>query len=435
MNQRDRTDRLRDRRSPSSSILPVTLIAVSLGIHACNAVPSTDGDSPMDTPGLTEAVELLLLANDAVPDGLNSFGEAVGERTIVLLGENGHGVGEFSTTKVELVKYLHEHLGFNILAFESGFHECREANELLDQRPALQSLRNCLIVQLHHQELEPLFEYAVAVRDSHNPLTIAGTDFQAQSFSTRTRPGFLRNALRTHAPGIADEVAVADSTIIELSFQSQDSLRAWVRVHGRRAKVLYDSGAVVTAGDTSWAFEAGSEFMRRQLHRVAAESYDLNTPPIYYEIRDKWMARTIARLAEADSGRNKIVVWLHNDHARYGNWQSGSLRVRATGQFLRERYSDRVFSVGLFAVRGTYADNFRRERQWAEPPPGSLELAVRQAGFTVSFLRLSNPRNAQVSEWAQSKHPYVRAGSVRDMIPGLEFDAIIVLDSISSASY
>lgn len=41
------------------------------------------------------------------------------EKRIVALGENLHGVKEYNSTKLELIKYLHEELGFNVLAIES----------------------------------------------------------------------------------------------------------------------------------------------------------------------------------------------------------------------------------------------------------------------------------------------------------------------------
>jgi erythromycin esterase len=55
---------------------------------------------------------------------LAPLADFVGNRRIVLLGESGHGVAEFNHLKVRLVKYLHEELGFDVVAFESSFYEC-----------------------------------------------------------------------------------------------------------------------------------------------------------------------------------------------------------------------------------------------------------------------------------------------------------------------
>ena len=46
--------------------------------------------------------------------------KAIGNRRIVALGESTHGSGTYYHLKSELVKYLHQEMGFEVLAMESG---------------------------------------------------------------------------------------------------------------------------------------------------------------------------------------------------------------------------------------------------------------------------------------------------------------------------
>ena len=59
---------------------------------------------------------------------LRFFKDVIGERRLVQLGESGHGVGQFDSAKVRLIKFFHEQMGFDVIAFESSIYECFAAN-------------------------------------------------------------------------------------------------------------------------------------------------------------------------------------------------------------------------------------------------------------------------------------------------------------------
>lgn len=345
-------------------------------------------------------------------------------------------MSQFTTWKVRFVRYLHEHLGFDVVAFESGFHECREAEERATSGEPRAVLQRCLIVQLHHTELLPLFEYSRSTRQTQRPLRIAGTDFQIQSFATRTRPRWYRGALQAAGFPLADTLATLDSVLIERTFQPVDTWRAWLRDHATSLKALYDSAAAFASGDLQWSLLGASELMRRELLRLDALARNQDPPASVYEARDQWMARSIERAAGGSpGGPRKVVVWLHNDHARYGGWEVGSTTVGSAGQFLRERHGDDVFSIGLIAGSGAFADNFRRVREIAPPDSIGLEAVFSQAGHRIGWLLLNAPRDPSLSRWATTMHTYSRGDVRRQMQPAREFDALVYFDSVSPATY
>lgn len=395
-------------------------------VLVCLALMPTAARAAQDVSAVVQAVE---------PFEVAAVARAIGDRRIVLLGENGHGVAEFSAAKTALVRYLHEHLGFDVVAFESGFHECRQASERIATQLVRASFRDCLIYQLEHEDIEPLIAYARATRGTARPLAVAGIDLQVQGAATRTRPGLLRAALRESAPELADSIAVLDSIMIERARVSPDSMREWIREHGRTMRTLYDSGAVLTTGDTSWTFQTAAALIRRELHRVAALAFGLQPPSDVYAIRDEWMARTIAHLAGPDERGRKVVVWLHNDHARYGAWHAGPLRIRAAGQLVRDEFPGEVYSIGFLMGGGTFADNSRRARTVPDPPAGSIEWTLRRAGFPVALLRLDASAHREVRDWADAEHAYLRGNDVHRMRPGREFDALLYFDTVSPPRY
>ena len=123
------------------------------------------------------------LEGDTFAD-LQFFKTVLKDRRIVQLGESGHGVAEFNHAKVRLIKFLHQQMGFDVIAFESGLFECFHADRIAAANPALTTLRNCIFAVWDTNEVLPLFEYIKSTRGTARPLTLAGFDTQMSS-----RPG------------------------------------------------------------------------------------------------------------------------------------------------------------------------------------------------------------------------------------------------------
>ncbi|WP_044204439.1 hypothetical protein [Flammeovirga sp. OC4] len=57
--------------------------------------------------------------------------EAIGDARIVLLGEPDHNHGNIFFAKTEVMKMLHQEMGFEIVAFESGFYDLNKSHEAI----------------------------------------------------------------------------------------------------------------------------------------------------------------------------------------------------------------------------------------------------------------------------------------------------------------
>ena len=63
-----------------------------------------------------------IVTNDTDYTDLQSLASSIGNARIVILGEMDNGDGETLKAKTRLVKYLHQKMGFTVLAFESDFN-------------------------------------------------------------------------------------------------------------------------------------------------------------------------------------------------------------------------------------------------------------------------------------------------------------------------
>ena len=390
-------------------------------------------------PATDHGIQAVSPASAALDAELTPLARAIGDSRIVLLGENGHGVGEVTTTKVRLVEWLHRELGFDVVVMESGFFECGHAWRRAGELGTRELLFDCLKYPFQQAEIRPLFELVRARRSSERPLELAGMDPQPQGFDSGDRPEVLHAALSSRDPRLARRVAALDTALFLVADSGGlgAALYPWILEHGPAARAAYDSAAALTRGWERWAFLLAGGLVDRLAARANAEAAGATElPASYYELRDQWMARAVAALADSIDGPRKVVVWLHNDHARLGPFESGPHRVRSVGGFLREWYGDDVFSIGFFMGRGTIADNGRRVHEVAAPAPGGIESFLAAGTDGAGYLVLAGNRSPAVRTFADTARPYLRMGiTPMEMVPAEEFDALFFIDRVGPPSY
>lgn len=366
------------------------------------------------------------------PAALALLGQSVGASRIVLIGENGHGVSEFTTIKSGLVRYFHEHLGFDVLAVESGYYECASVGERLATIPPANAVRQCAAYAFEHAELLPLFRYARATQTTLSPLRLAGLDFQVQGADSRSRPAYLRAALQATGWPAADAVARADSVLQAKTAAGGDSLRAWVAADGPPTQALVEAAAATVSGAARWTLRSISALLERLSVRASAEEMGVPPPVGFYALRDAWMARTVQWLADSTGPPRKVIVWLHNDHARLGSWDTPSGPARATGGLLHDAFPGMVYSIGLFMGSGTVANNSRQPRPMVASVEGSLEQLLSRPGEPAGYTVVRDARGA----WTQRVVPYLRNGlAVDSLVPAMEFDAVFFVATVRPATY
>ncbi|WP_042222310.1 erythromycin esterase family protein [Oceanobacillus manasiensis] len=348
-------------------------------------------------------------------------------KKFIFLGESSHCVKEYSSSKIDLIKYLHKELGFNVIAFESELGDCLLGDYLVETTniALLEFMQGSIGKMWQNSTNLELFEYIQQTKSYEQPLKLAGVDVQQSegkhlsSFLLKELPNDLKQKFQKFDDRVNEilkmerikkkEIQKEFEELINLGEILLQELKGIDLLNEQRLK----KGIIHSINNRVDYFKANIEKGFSQL----------------FEYRDYLMARNLEYLAEELYPNEKIIIWAHNLHIKKLSSSSLLSPYKSMFENTNNNIKEQSIVIGYYAKEGKYGNPFGEVFSFKKVNKKHLEWLLNQTMYESFFIPCQ-------PSWANQKMKVLESGGLRLTIKPIEqYDGIIFFKNVNPTGF
>ncbi|WP_034756475.1 erythromycin esterase family protein [Rossellomorea vietnamensis] len=361
------------------------------------------------------------------------------DKRVILLGENSHGIADYFTTKTDLIRYLHQHHGFNVVVLESGLLEATLCKEFLRDYSPDRQIQNCLLDIYHNEEMKPLFyeEWAQSIK-------ISGMDPQP------TYPlisEYMIDWLKNHTDNEFYELIRAlerryfeldSEMMLKITKPLKEKIKYAIQEYENLLNIIEMKLQTCTTLEMQRMFQLIQQGMKNRLKWLKVNLKGYLSSGI---VRGFNMFENLEWLMNHYYKNERIIVWAHNFHIRKRQTLTTKiLGIKSVGYWLQHKYPNDFYTIGFYAGSGKFATQLRVELEVDTTKKNHLESLLYETSKSDLFLPL-DVKNQTIDKkmWFKRKWWLLESGfsglSPKVVYPQDHYDAIIFLRKVNSPNY